>query len=282
LKIRTTAPVHSVEIKQDEVKLANHYHNKFGIPISQAKEIAEAALFIILQRAAGSFPHQEFKPSSEITTLFSDSHLSVERLRSILVDKDHAISKYEIYQGLKAALLQGLQLEYIVLLMDSLTPNNIKEFSNKGEPLLSFSLKNYDILQLLLTRGVPVDAQNDLGKTALFYAIGFNNHEAANLLLRNNANANHAYKSATEIRSKDECIYPNLVHTKRTPLMHAAQNSDVNMIKLLLSHGADITTADELGFNALDYAVIGNNKENISFLKSLGLKPRAPIKPVGS
>jgi ankyrin repeat protein len=68
----------------------------------------------------------------------------------------------------------------------------------------------------------------------------------------------------------------NLAHVKRTPLMHATQNSYISMIKLLLSHGAKLNGIDDLGFNALDYAVMGTNKENESFLKTLGLKLGVP------
>jgi hypothetical protein len=48
------------------------------------------------------------------------------------------------------------------------------------------------------------------------------------------------------------------------------------MIKPLLNHGAKLNEADDLGFNALDCVVMRANKENESFLKTLGLKLRVP------
>ena len=43
------------------------------------------------------------------------------------------------------------------------------------------------------------------------------------------------------------------------------------MLKLLLVNGAKLGAKDELQFNALDYALMAGNQENIAFLKSQGL-----------
>ena len=64
------------------------------------------------------------------------------------------------------------------------------------------------------------------------------------------------------------------MHTKRTPLMHASQNSGVEMIKMILAAGARLDSVDDLGFNALDYAMLGNSKSNEAYLRALGLKSR--------
>jgi ankyrin repeat protein len=55
--------------------------------------------------------------------------------------------------------------------------------------------------------------------------------------------------------------------------MHAAQHSNIKMLKLLLKQGARLKDTDELGFNALDYAIGHRNKANAAFLRSMGLKP---------
>jgi hypothetical protein len=91
-------------------------------------------------------------------------------------------------------------------------------------------------------------------------------------LLQKGANPNHPYKSKEELKNLDFCIY-NIQHSKRTPLMHAAQHSTIKMLKLLLKHGAHLEETDELGFNALDYAIEHRNKANAHFLRSIGVKP---------
>ena len=95
------------------------------------------------------------------------------------------------------------------------------------------------------------------------------------MLIAHGANINHAYKTASELRPDgDQCIYPDLLHTGRTPLMHAAQNSNVAMLKLLVKHGARLGATDDLDYNALDYAYMAKNKANEAYLRSLGMEPR--------
>ena len=53
-----------------------------------------------------------------------------------------------------------------------------------------------------------------------------------------------------------------------TPLMMAARYNKVEIIKLLVSKGADLKTRDENGFTALRYAQLSNAKEAADFLKS--------------
>ncbi|SUX17048.1 ankyrin repeat-containing periplasmic protein [Campylobacter upsaliensis] len=54
--------------------------------------------------------------------------------------------------------------------------------------------------------------------------------------------------------------------------MHAASFSNVAMLKLLVEKKADIFAVDDLGFNALDFALMADKEENAIYLRSLGLK----------
>lgn len=54
--------------------------------------------------------------------------------------------------------------------------------------------------------------------------------------------------------------------------MHAAAYGDVEILKMLISKGAKIHDVDDLGFNALDFAIAAGKQENANYLKSLGLK----------
>ena len=99
------------------------------------------------------------------------------------------------------------------------------------------------------------------------------------LLLDHKADVNHSYKSKEAIKAIEEegklpfyQSYCLLAHNKRTPLMHAAQHGNVALIKLLLQRGAKLDSVDQEGFNAADYARMGNKPENLHYLRSLDLK----------
>lgn len=54
--------------------------------------------------------------------------------------------------------------------------------------------------------------------------------------------------------------------------MHAAFHSTPEILNFLIKNGADIQAKDDLGYNALDYALIAKNSANIEFLSTTGLK----------
>lgn len=53
-----------------------------------------------------------------------------------------------------------------------------------------------------------------------------------------------------------------------TPLMLASRYNNVEMIKILLEKGADISVKDERGNTAFKYAELSNAKEALEFLKA--------------
>jgi ankyrin repeat protein len=61
-----------------------------------------------------------------------------------------------------------------------------------------------------------------------------------------------------------------------TPFMRAAETGNLDVVKLLIAHGAGINATDLKGHSALQYAKDGRNKEDrkamIRFLESQGLK----------
>jgi uncharacterized protein len=121
-----------------------------------------------------------------------------------------------------------------------------------------------------------MDATNDFGKTALYYAIGAGDVKSVGALLKAGADANLAYNSAKELRPNEySCVHPLLTHTRRTPLMHAAQHASVPILKMLVQAGARLNARDELEANAVDYAIAGKKKDNERYLLSLGLAVKA-------
>lgn len=250
-------------------QLAAHYKSSFNMTETQATEAARHALMRLVGRAAGSFPSEAYIPESKLVTLVRESQTTLEDFKAQLAettDNGQPIPKEHIYQALKAALLHDRPKAFIATLMEKLSSSDLASFENGSEPLLSLTVRNHENLRFLLEKQMAVNAANDFGKTALFYAIGENDHEATELLLAYKADVNHSFKSAAELRNGDECVYPDLGHTKRTPLMHAAQHADVDMLKLLIKLGANLNAADERGFNALDFAVVmAKNKENEAY-----------------
>jgi len=251
-----------------------------GLSQSDAQAAARIALSRVLDRAAGSFPRDLLGPVPPLVARIRDGSFRPEEVNG----QDFHYGNREIYAALTVALLRGAPPTAVEALAGKLDLSNPAAFGKHLEPLLAFATGDTRNLEILLRRKSPVDTANDFGKTALFYAIGFSQHEAVRLLLGHGADANHAYKSARELRPDadsidDECFYPALQHTRRTPLMHAAQNSDLAMVKLLLDAHADRAATDDLGFNALDYAALGQHADIVAYLESLGMvygasKPR--------
>lgn len=261
-------------------RLSKHYEQKFRLSRSDAQSAAKNALMLVVQRAAGSFPSDNLEPDSALVQLARDSQATPSDYRRALGDDMGERNQYteeDVYQALIVALIHNRPLPIVSALTERLSPETLQRPDESKEPLLSFALGYQQNLKYLLSKKAPVNAANDFGKTALFYAIGSSNHEAVETLLKYGANVNHAYKSGKELRpDDDECTYAGLNHTGRTPLMHAAQNSDVQMLKILVQARPRLDVSDDLGFNALDYAVLGKNKDNEIYLRSLGLEFGAP------
>ena len=138
----------------------------------------------------------------------------------------------------------------------------IENLSKRSESILSSSVKEPSNIKVLLNAGFQIDHQNEFGKTALFYAIQFNQHDSVKVLLSHGANVNHTYQQEKE----DKWRCSGVEQWGRTPLMHAAHHSDIDMLNLLLNNGANMKAKDIKGSTAFDYAKSNNKKENASFL----------------
>ncbi|EAH7296921.1 ankyrin repeat domain-containing protein [Campylobacter jejuni] len=133
-----------------------------------------------------------------------------------------------------------------------------------------------EILELLIRFGARIDEGYE---SAIFYAL--ENYENTNFLIQNGANVNQKYINNNEKLALSANIGSNtpyfitfcaLEHTSKNVLMHAAAYGNVEILKLLISKGANFNAVDDLGFNALDFALSAGKKENADYLKSLGLK----------
>lgn len=250
-------------------RLMAHYQQKFKFSESKASAITTEALSIYTEWAAGSFTGASSFSSTESMKLsllaryLTGKKVSIARLTDMLAGNP---PEDAIQEGLKAALLTHKPMHLLRLLLD-----RVKTLDQGDETALFFALHNQQNVALLLDKGASVNYTNGFGKTPLFYVVENQDYDMAALLLRRGANPNQAYKSEAEL-AVDQCAY-NITHARRTVLMHAAQHGNVKMMKLLVAHGARLADQDDMGFNALDYAILHRKTANLAYLRSLGGKP---------
>jgi hypothetical protein len=255
-------------------KLAAHYRQKLGFSEAKARAAARYALRLFVQRAAGDFSAEDLSaPVPRLVQLSESPRSTVADVRGVLAAQP-APGQETVDQAFKAALLHGKPRPYLALLAEKLTT-----LEEGDEPAIFFALGDADNVKWLLDRGARVDPANGFGKTPLFYAIGLGDLALVKLLLDHGADVNHPYKTAAQLEPNPEAVgescsaYRFIRHAERTPLMHAAQRSDVAMLKLLLARGARLADVDGAASNALDYARMGHRAANAALLSGLGLHP---------
>lgn len=251
--------------------LTMYFYNNFKMDKASAIYYASNALNEFLNWAVGET--KIFKDTSNFQKFVTNSKNSLTQIKEYIYA--NKISDLELNNGFKSALLNnrdvGIIAEFIKL----------GAKLNEGyESALFYALGNYDNVKFLLENGALVDYKNSFGKTALFYAVEYNNHEVAKLLIENGANINQKYINDNEKLSvasigSNTPYYITLCaleHTSKNIFMHAANYADVKMLKLLVEHKVKIDEVDDLGFNALDFAIIAKKEENVKYLRELGLK----------
>jgi hypothetical protein len=108
------------------------------------------------------------------------------------------------------------------------------------ESIVHVAVVDPTALNVLLDRGQEVEEVNDFGKTPLMEAAQLDQLESTKLLLTRHARVNAITNGG-------------LAHDARSPLMYAAANGSLALIKLLLDAGADPYQADSKGSRAIDY-----------------------------
>ncbi|EAY10585.1 ankyrin repeat protein, putative [Trichomonas vaginalis G3] len=108
------------------------------------------------------------------------------------------------------------------------------------------------LCEYFLKHGAITNEKNDIGKTALYYAVRYCSIEMAEILISHGANFN----------KKD---YDGL-----TSLHDAAIYNNKEMAEFLISHGVNINEKDRYGKTALHYAALYNSTETAEPLISNG------------
>lgn len=215
-----------------------------------------------------------YKDISPLAKIMSNKNYSVSYIQDFIFSNNP--SQDDLTIALQAALLNQREKEILELLI------RFGARIDEGyESAIFYALENYENTNFLIQNGANVNQANAFGKTPLFYAIEFNRIDIIKLLLDNGANVNQKYINNNEKLALSANIGSNtpyfitfcaLEHTSKNVLMHAAAYGNVEILKLLISKGANFNAVDDLGFNALDFALSAGKKENADYLKSLGLK----------
>ncbi len=133
---------------------------------------------------------------------------------------------------------------------------DLRERDKKGRTIV-MNLPNksgrfFDIAELLLAQGAPVDDVDKEGKTGLFYSIENNAPEFIYLFLQHGADINK--------RANDG----------ETPLNCAISKKNKEIVELLITEGADINYAGKRGISPLGGALSWKNFEIIKTMISKG------------
>ncbi|MES2898729.1 MAG: ankyrin repeat domain-containing protein [Pseudomonadota bacterium] len=266
------------EYSRAQASLALHFQRQFQLSRSDAKTRAESAVFLVAQRAAGSFSRGTVIPDSALLRLLRTATSTPAAIRQAIERGANSgpYSDGELEQALRVALVHERPLAVVKSITERIDLDYLRSHDNASEPLLSLAVRNQaslDYLLRLVKGHGQVNLRNGFGETALFYAVGHGRHAAVKSLIGAGADVNLAYRTSAELQAEPlTCVFPVLEDTRRTALMHAAQHSDVNMLALLVAAGAVTAATDDREQNAMDYAVRANRPHNQAWLRAQGLR----------
>lgn len=259
-----------------------YFKNNFNLNDKKASNISLKIINEITNWAIGET--KIFKKLNDLEQIVINKNHDSNYLKSFL--KENNFSTDEFTNALNCALLAKRDEKNLKILIEFGADINYGY-----ENSLFYALQDYNNAKFLIQNGVDVNQSNSFGKTPLFYAIEYNLKDIINLLIQNNANINAQYINLNEKLALSSNVQSNtpyyitfcaLKHTSKSILMHAAYNCDVEILKILVKNGANIKQVDDLGFNALDFAISAKKDENIKYLKSLGLKQNENLLYEGS
>jgi ankyrin repeat protein len=151
--------------------------------------------------------------------------------------------------------------------------------------------RRFEIARLLLIRGVDFDAVDDNFKSALHYASQYGDSEMVRLLLMCGAKAEeYDYGHLTPLHL---AVYCNRLETVKTllefervqrtidmitedddtALMIAAEGGYIEILRVLLDHGADANLYNMMGESTLSLAAFRGNAESVRLLLAHGANP---------
>jgi ankyrin repeat protein len=132
------------------------------------------------------------------------------------------------------------------------------DFGNKSTPLIRASQcrreTRLQIMSLLLSKGANPSSTDVWGETPLHRAVQTGHEDATHLLLRQD----NAYVDAQNSR-------------QATPLLEAAVRGHIQLVKILVQHGADVLHTISGGMTSLMLAAAVGELEVVSYLMEQGV-----------
>ena len=134
-----------------------------------------------------------------------------------------------------------------------------------------------DLVRLLLDHGATSSALDHRNETALHYAASSGEPMVVRLLLDHGLDANARNKeSRCGWVGWDPSRFGGNICTRGwTPLHYAASYGPVEIVQMLLDHGADVNTPDECHWTALHLAAIEGELQVVDTLLRRGANPHA-------
>jgi ankyrin repeat protein len=162
-------------------------------------------------------------------------------------DDFYRLIRNDDFAGLKALLTKGADV-------------NMKDSRGATPLMYAAASGSAEVMKLLLDAGADVNARNSFGASALLWSAG--EIRKVRLLLDKGAEVNVATKQG------------------RTPLLAAATyDGGEEVVKLLISKGADVKAVEGFQFTALGLAAGANDTDLVRFLIAKGLDPNPKTVP---
>ncbi|XP_006891291.1 PREDICTED: ankyrin repeat and KH domain-containing protein 1 [Elephantulus edwardii] len=242
-------------------------HNENGhTPLMEAASAGHVEVArVLLDHGAGINTHSnEFKESA-LTLACYKGHLDMVRfLLAAGADQEHKTD--EMHTALMEACMDG-HVEVARLLLDSGAQVNMPADSFESPLTLAACGGHVELAALLIERGANLEEVNDEGYTPLMEAAREGHEEMVALLLAQGANINAQTEETQETALTLACcggfseVADFLIKAGAdielgcsTPLMEAAQEGHLELVKYLLTAGANVHATTATGDTALTYA----------------------------
>ncbi|XP_022906707.1 ankyrin repeat domain-containing protein 17 isoform X2 [Onthophagus taurus] len=258
-------------------------HNENGhTPLMEAASAGHVGLAkILLEHGAGINTHSnEFKESA-LTLACYKGHLDmVKFLLEAGADQEHKTD--EMHTALMEASMDG-HVEVARLLLDSGAQVNMPTDSFESPLTLAACGGHVDLALLLIERGANIEEVNDEGYTPLMEAAREGHEEMVSLLLSQGANINAQTDETQETALTLACcggfteVADFLLKAgadidlgASTPLMEAAQEGHLELVKYLLENNATVHAQTQTGDTALSYACENGHTDVADLLLQYG------------
>lgn len=170
--------------------------------------------------------------SEKAYQVFRKPHQSLEDLKKSVKD----FSQVDWNAALSYAILNNYGTDVLEWLIQSGANVNAKV---DDESALIKASNRPEILSFLISKGANLEEKTGFGKTALFYAIQFNNFESVKVLVENGANLN-----VSLIKEEDKGKEGEYFELRKVldfnPLAYSMRYGSENLTKYLLEKGASL------------------------------------------